>query len=96
MEKYLINFENVKNYDDFYDAIIKGLKFPGWCGKNPDAIYDLITGYMKYPATISVIGGNKLPKEFLGEFSLIKLVVHKAQDMLKESGFQIFVVYEDK
>ncbi len=62
MKQYLIDFSGVKNYDDFYNAIIKGMEFPKWCGKNPDAVIDLMTGYVETPGIVQTIGLKKLPK----------------------------------
>ena len=64
MEKYTVDFTNVKTRENYYNALISGLKFPSWCGKNPDAIWDMMTGYIDYPASITVINLNALPKDF--------------------------------
>ena len=72
MKEFTINLGGVNTTDEFYQAIIKGLQFPDQCGDNPDAIWDLLTGYMEYPAQISIIDSGSLSQELLGEFVLIK------------------------
>ena len=62
MKQYTINFDKVSAYSELYECVIKSLEFPDWCGKNADAIWDLLTGYAKYPAIIVVIGAENLPK----------------------------------
>ena len=45
MEKYYytVDFSEVKYYSDVYQAVIRGLEFPEYCGENYDALYDFMT-----------------------------------------------------
>ena len=71
MKQFTIDFANVKTYYNFYEAIIKGLQLPDWCGKNPDAIWDMLTGYMEFPATIRMQGIALLPKDLESEMNML-------------------------
>ena len=70
MKQFTIDFANVKTYFNFYEAIIKGLQLPDWCGDNPDAIWDMLTGYIEFPATIRLHGTSLLPKDLESEMKM--------------------------
>jgi len=93
MEEFTINLNNVSTYDEFYQAIIRGLNFPDWCGDNPDAIWDLLTGYMEYPAQISVVGCGNLPKDLFDEFKLIKETFSEAENRFKKLDIKVEFKY---
>ena len=80
MKEFVIDFKGVKTYLGFYEALIKGLEFPDWCGKNPDAIWDLLTGYMEHPATIYIKGIGSLPKDLEDEADLMMKIFYRAVD----------------
>ena len=54
MKEYTIDFTAVKTVWYFYEAIKKGLELPDWFGKNLDALWDMLTGYIEYPAIIYI------------------------------------------
>ncbi len=72
MNKYRVNFEKVNTYYDFYNEIIKGLNLPDWCGQNPDAVLDLLTGYFSTLAEITVTGMENIPVNLLAEWQICK------------------------
>ena len=80
MEQYTIDFNGVTTYWYFYEAIIKGLRFPDWCGKNLDAIWDLVTGGMGIPAVIFIKGLHSLPKDLEREKKLLLETFDEAVD----------------
>ena len=68
MDKYIIDFTGFDKLTDmqnaaeyFYEVIIRALNLPDWCGKNPDALWDMLTGYINLPALICIKGMNELP-----------------------------------
>ena len=81
MEKLTIDFANVKTLYDFYDAVIRGLKFPDWCGKGLDAIWDMVTGNMEYPVIIRLHGTALLPKELASKMSSLLEIFEEAAAM---------------
>lgn len=93
MKEFTINLGGVNTYDEFYQAIIKGLQFPEWCGDSPDAIWDLLTGYMEYPAQISVIDSGSLPRELLAEFALIKEIFSEAESHFARLNTKVKFAY---
>lgn len=78
MTYYTINFNNIKTYWEFYECLIKAFDFPQWCGKNPDAIWDLITAGIRVPAIIYIKGLNTLPKDLEEESNLILKIFDRA------------------
>ena len=92
MEKYTIDFTEVKTVWYFYEAIKKGLKFPDWCGRNPDAIWDMISGYMKYPAIVYIKGVNTLSDEFQEEMEDILRVLTRAVNWYDEGEFEFEII----
>jgi len=94
MEYYTIDFTGVTNLSDFYQRIIKGLDFPDWCGENPDAIWDLLTGHMDAPAHIMVIGSNNLSEFLAYEYTFIKKVFDRTIEWYKDLDKKVIVVYK--
>ena len=66
----VIDFSNCTN--DLHGIIKKELEFPDWYGRNLDALWDLLTGYMYVPAYITIIYKPKNPEskrsQELGEY----------------------------
>ena len=79
MKDLYIDFEGIKTYWHFYEAIIKGLEFLDWCGKNADAIWDLLTGHIEYHAIIYVKGIKSLPNELSEEIDIILNIFNRAE-----------------
>lgn len=52
MEKYVFDRKNFKWGDEFYDLIQKEMKLPEWFGKNADALWDMLTGFINTPCEI--------------------------------------------
>jgi len=94
MNYYTIDFTGVTDLSDFYQRIIKGLKFPDWCGENLDAIWDMLTGYMVAPAHITSIGSEKLSNILEYEFSFIKKVFDRTIEWYKDIDEEVIVVYK--
>ncbi len=60
METITIDFTGAKNWDEVHERISKPLDFPEWYGKNLDALWDLLTGYIA-PCNIIIKGTKKFP-----------------------------------
>lgn len=83
MKTFTVDFTGVKTYWEFYTALIKGLGLPDWCGKNPDVIWDMLTGYIECPPIVYLEGINKLHKELNSEKDII---IDVFQEAVKEYG----------
>ncbi len=63
MKKYTIIIKENMSYTDVFNLIIDEMHFPDWCGKNPDAIWDLLTRNVVTPAIICFEGTASLKGE---------------------------------
>lgn len=78
MKQYRVNLSDVETREEFYIRIIKGLKFPDWCGKNPDAIWDMLTGYMEHDATVYIEGLNSLTAALENDVKILYRILEEA------------------
>ena len=79
-----INFSECKYHDDLHDELKHKLDFMDGYGKNLDALWDCITGYMYTPAYITIRGAGKLPQSLISEFEGIMSVFKDAEIMYGE------------
>lgn len=86
MKIYEINFEKCKTTYQLYEEIIEGMGFPSWCGKNMDAIWDMLIGNINIPAIIYLRGIDNIPKELYEEKDLLLEVLEKVSKWYKELG----------
>lgn len=89
MKTYTVDFTGVRSYWAFYEALIKGLELPDWCGHNAAAIWDMLTAYIDYPATIYLRGTNMLPEDLNGVMNIIKEIFQK---LLEEYDCEKFAI----
>ena len=92
MKQFTIDFANVKTYFNFYEAIIAGLQLPDWCGKNPDAIWDMLTGYIEYPATIRLHGTALLLKDLESEMNMFADMFKEISDTYDYTRFTLIIL----
>ena len=59
MVKYEFNRNEFEWAEEFYDIIQKKMNLPDWFGKNADALWDMLTGYIETPCEIILVGFNK-------------------------------------
>ena len=59
MIKYEFNRNEFEWAEEFYDIIQKKMNLPDWFGKNPPALWDMLTGYIETPCEITLIGFDK-------------------------------------
>lgn len=52
MKKYIFDRNEFKWAEEFYDLIQKEMELPDWFGKNADALWDMLTGYVDTPCEI--------------------------------------------
>ena len=91
MKQYTIDFTNVKTYDEFYDAISEELDFPSWFGRNFDAVWDLLTGHIEYPANIHIKGASKLPKDLCEDIEIILELMNSTQKVHKTIYYNVYM-----
>ena len=64
MKKYEFNRNEFKWGEEYYDLIQKKMNLPQFFGKNADALWDMLTGFIETPCEITLIGFNKKENEY--------------------------------
>lgn len=83
MKIYNIYFGNVHTEEEFYQAIIHAMDFPDWCGKNPNAIWDMMYMDVEYPAHIFLHDTDKLPSFPKEDYAILLRIFEKARTTYK-------------
>ena len=89
MKQYTISFAHARTYYDFFECIIKCLEFPSWCGKNFDAVWDMLTSDIKIPAIINISNASALPKMLLQEYEIFLNLLNEAVQWYKNSDYHL-------
>lgn len=50
-----IDFKKIQTNDDFYQQLKSKIELPQYFGNNLDALYDVLTGYIKLPLRLNII-----------------------------------------
>lgn len=73
--------------DDLHDALSKALDFPNYYGRNLDALWDCLTGWIDVPVTV-VWKDYSASKEALGEYAeRVAVVLREAASEIE--GFEV-------
>lgn len=89
MKNYIINLTDIKSQYEFYEAIVNGMEFPKWCGKNADAIRDMMTSHITTPCNITILGKDSLPYDLKDEFKLIEKILIDAKKRKEKFNKQL-------
>lgn len=54
MKEVTLDFSSCSNWWDVHELLKDKLEFPDFYGKNLDALWDLLTGYIEIPITINI------------------------------------------
>ena len=94
MDKYVVfNRNEFKWAEEFYDIIQKKMDLPDWFGKNLDALWDMLIGYIDLPCEITFIGFNKKENHFNKE--ILTKIIDCFLDAQKEYPNEIIVKIKD-
>ncbi|MEC2182134.1 barstar family protein [Bacillus spizizenii] len=90
MKKIIINGKDFENKEVLHEALKDKLDFPDYYGKNLDALWDCLTGWIELPLTL-VWRNFEFSKKFLDSYADNTLeVLQEAQEEL-EDEFKIIV-----
>ena len=64
MVKYEFNRNEFEWAEEFYDIIQKKMNLPDWFGKNPPALWDMLTGHIETPCEITLVGFDREENEY--------------------------------
>ena len=82
MKKYELYRNQFKWAEEYYDLIQKEFNLPNWFGKNADALWDMLTGFIETPCEIDLIGFNKNENDY--NKSIIDLINSCFEDAGKQ------------
>ncbi|MDR0791678.1 MAG: barstar family protein [Chitinophagaceae bacterium] len=83
MNTTVIDFSRIGTAKDLYKTLSHSWQLPDYFGNNLDALWDVVTGYIKLPQTLSFINMS-LPQ--LEKFEAFITLFEEAQEALGE-GF---------
>ena len=64
MVKYEFNRSEFESGEQFYDVIQRKMELPDWFGKNPPALWDMLTGHIETPCEITLVGFNRKETDY--------------------------------
>lgn len=86
----MIDGRDFENIEVLHDVLKDKLDFPDYYGRNLDALWDCLTGWMDLPLTLVLIN-FEFSKKFLGSYADDVLeVLQEAQEEL-EDEFKIII-----
>ncbi|MED0587369.1 barstar family protein [Bacillus subtilis] len=90
MRKIMIDGRDFENIEVLHDVLKDKLDFPDYYGRNLDALWDCLTGWVDLPLTLVLIN-FEFSKKFLGSYADDVLeVLQEAQEEL-EDEFKIII-----
>lgn len=93
MKKYTFNRNEFEWAEEFYEIIKQRMDLPEWFGKNPDALWDMLTGHIETPCEITMIGFNRKENEYnKNELNLIYKVFDRAEKIYPN---EFKIIYKD-
>ena len=88
IEKYTVDFTNVKHYFEMHFEIARGLEFPDYYCFNWDAFWDCLTEMVGSPMHIEIIGLDVIRRKFDDSadkiIKLLKKMKHYCNDMFAD------------
>lgn len=78
MKEVTIDFSSCSNWWDVHELLKEKLGFPEFYGRNLDALWDLLTGYMELPVIIN-IGLSNMKKNALDEVGDVLRIIKQAE-----------------
>ena len=95
MKVYEIDFKDVKKIEELFERIIVSLDFPSWCGKNLDAMWDMLTTDIEIPAIIYIKGLDGLPRELQSRKKGILEVFDDTRKWYEKMGLHVEIKIVD-
>ena len=93
MKKYEFNRNKFKWAEEYYDLIQKKMNLPDWFGKNADALWDMLTGYIELPCEITLIGFNRKENDY--NAMELGFIIDTFNDTIKEYPEYFKIIYKD-
>jgi ribonuclease inhibitor len=78
----ILDGARIKSHDDFHDEVFSVLKLPEYYGRNLDALWDCLTGWVEVPLTI-VWKDFGSSQQALGDYA------DKAAELFREAAKEV-------
>lgn len=93
MQTIYIDFQDIGDYEEFYDKLKEKLTLPEFFGNNLDALYDTITGFVALPLHLEFVN---MSVDQLETFEDLLTTLEDAEDEVKDFSFSYYLEqYED-
>ena len=94
MIKYQFNRNEFNWGEEFYDLIQKRMNLPDWFGKNPDALWDMLTGHIETPCEITLVAFGEEKNKY--NKLVISQIIECFQDAEKNYPDEFKIIFKDK
>jgi len=98
MDKYVVDFSDVKYYAEIHEVLKRDLDFPDYYGGNTDALWDCLTDILGDSSQIEMIGFENVEKCYKDEWNSIIRIFKKAKHAYGDkysNGFFVTLIHED-
>ena len=79
MDKYIVNFSDVKHFIEIHEVLKRDLDFPDYYGGNTDALWDCLTDMLGEQSYIEIIGFRNVKNRYKNEWDSIIRILKKAK-----------------
>ncbi|AOY04268.1 barstar family protein [Bacillus subtilis] len=90
MRKIMIDGRDFENIEVLHDVLKDKLDFPNYYGRNLDALWDCLTGWVDLPLTLVLIN-FEFSKKFLGSYAddVLEVLLEGQEEL--EDEFKIII-----
>ena len=92
MDKYSVDFSEVKYYVEIHEVLKRDLKLPDYYGGNTDALWDCLTDMLGDPTYIELLGVEEVQKRYKSEWDSIVRVFIKIKHAYNDKYSNSFIV----
>ena len=92
MKKYIFDRKDFEWAEQFYEIIKINFNLPNWFGKNADALWDMLTGFIECPCEIIFKNFNQ--KENAYNETNINLVLNCFKDAAEQYPNKFIIHFE--
>lgn len=94
MKKVIFERTEFDSAEEFYSIIKRKLLLPNWFGNNPDALWDMLTGFIETPIEIEFVSFNKKENDYNGE--VLSQILKCFKDAEKANPTEFKIKFKDE
>ncbi|MEC0367674.1 barstar family protein [Bacillus subtilis] len=94
MRKIIIDGRDFENIEVLHDVLKDKLDFPNYYGRNLDALWDCLTGWVDLPLTLVLIN-FEFSKKFLGSYAddVLEVLLEAQEECRRQVKIYIFCLF---